>query len=153
MIVKLRIIFAKVPLKLYYPPCPPVTPRWGNVQLTNFLFTCLIVSSLFDNSKNFQKLFQVVFSYLQIIVDSRNNEGIYSGQEAHSLTFEYIYLLYINYDVLISMYLNLHQKCVDICFMHLPYRPHGHLCCRTAYLYLGHSANLQPAAAVCSSCF
>ena len=95
------------------------------------------MSSLFDNSKNFQKLFQVVFSYLQIIVDSRNNEGIYSGQEAHSLTFEYIYLLYINYDVLISMYLNLHQKCVDICFMHLPYRPHGHLCCRTAYLYLG----------------
>ena len=51
-------IFAKVRLKLYNPPCPPVTPRWGNVQLTNFLFTCLIVSSLFDNSKNFQKLFQ-----------------------------------------------------------------------------------------------
>ena len=58
MIVKLRNIFAKVRLKLYNPPCPPVTPRWGNVQLTNFLFTCLIVSSLFDNSKNFQKLFQ-----------------------------------------------------------------------------------------------
>ena len=58
VIVKLLNIFAKVRLKLYNPPCPPVTPRWGNVQLTNFLFTCLIVSSLFDNSKNFQKLFQ-----------------------------------------------------------------------------------------------